>query len=516
MVETWPKRALRWAVLLLILGLAAAPPMPLVWRVAHTPSDQPLWTPAFASALTNGLLVGAGVASISLTVGASLGLLTALYRFPGRRGLALFQVLPLLFPSFLPAIGWSNLAGFGWLPRSMAPSGTLGTILILGLQAVPLPFFATWAACRNLTASQIEVARLHGGEKTVILLAERACFGTGLLTALLAGILCLSDPGAPLILGCRTAAVEITTSFSALFDFELAAKQCLALAIVVLALTCLPLAFGLRNLASAVLARQTRPLTPYPHSGLAAVAGCGLAGTAVFGVGLPLAGLCLPIVGNPMVGRAVRTVTTTLGPTTLYCGGAAVVAAALGLALAMTTRTGAKRRLLVVGALLVLLTLPPALGALGLVYSTSATPRSLDFLLRGDLVVALALGLRFLPVATLALMRSLGSLSPSWLDAARLHGIPGPLFFRRVTFPLILPGIGVAILLVAVLSAADITTTLLLEPPGRQTLPVAIFTIMANSPEGLVASVCLAYVLVVLALLIGGVCVCRWRERTAG
>ena len=108
MVETRHRQATRWVVLLLILGLAAAPPMPLVWRVAHNPSDQPLWTPAFSNALANSLIVGAGVASISLIVGAPLGLLTALYCFPGRRSLALLQALPLLFPSFLPAIGWSH------------------------------------------------------------------------------------------------------------------------------------------------------------------------------------------------------------------------------------------------------------------------------------------------------------------------------------------------------------------------------------------------------------------------
>ena len=441
-------------MLLLILGLAAAPPMPLVWRVAHIPSDQPLWTPVFARALANSLFVGAGVASISFVVGTPLGLLTALYRFPGRRGLALLQALPLLFPSFLPAIGWSNLAGIGWLARSAAPSGLLGTIIVLGLQAVPLPFFATWAACRNLTASQIEVARLHGGEKTVIFLAGRACFGTGLLTALLAGILSFSDPGAVLILGCRTAAVEITTSFSALFDFELAGKQCLALAIVVLALTCLHLEFGLRKLASAVLARQTRPLTPYLHSGLATVAACGLAGTAAIGVGLPLAGLCLPIIGNPMVGRAARTVAMTLWPTALYCGGAAVVAAGFGLVLAVVTRAGPRSRMAAMGVLLLLLTLPPSLSALGFIYTSSAAAGSLDILLRSDFAVMLALGLRLLPVATVALMRSVGSLSSSWLDAAALHGVPGPLFFRRVALPLVLPGMGAAMLLVAVLSAA--------------------------------------------------------------
>ncbi|MCH7687024.1 MAG: hypothetical protein IH899_10145, partial [Planctomycetes bacterium] len=51
----------------------------------------------------------------------------------------------------------------------------------------------------------------------------------------------------------------------------------------------------------------------------------------------------------------------------------------------------------------------------------------------------------------------------------------------------------VSFVLVVVLATADITTVLLLHPPGRMSLPVALFTVMANSPEGLVASLCLLY-----------------------
>ena len=98
------------------------------------------------------------------------------------------------------------------------------------LQAVPLPFFATWAACQNLTASQIDVARLHGGEQSVLKHSARACAPVAILAALLGGVLSLSDAGAPLIFGCRSVAVEILTSFSALFDYRLAGGQCLLLA----------------------------------------------------------------------------------------------------------------------------------------------------------------------------------------------------------------------------------------------------------------------------------------------
>ena len=72
----------------------------------------------------------------------------------------------------------------------------------------------------------------------------------------------------------------------------------------------------------------------------------------------------------------------------------------------------------------------------------------------------------------------------------------------RVIVPMLMPTITIGLLLVMVLSAADITTTHLLQPPGKQSLPVAIFTVMANSPEGLVASLCLVYLLSVTLLLL--------------
>jgi hypothetical protein len=56
-------------------------------------------------------------------------------------------------------------------------------------------------------------------------------------------------------------------------------------------------------------------------------------------------------------------------------------------------------------------------------------------------------------------------------------------------------------LLVALLATADISTLLLLHPPGERSLPLAIFTVMANAPESLVASLCLVYVGAAAALL---------------
>ena len=94
---------------------------------------------------------------------------------------------------------------------------------------------------------------------------------------------------------------------------------------------------------------------------------------------------------------------------------------------------------------------------------------------------------------------SVERVSTNYGRSYRIHGVPRLSYLFRVTLPLLRQALGVAALLIAVLSAADITTVLLLHPPGHSSLPLAIFTIMANSPEGLVASLCILYGGVVFA-----------------
>jgi ABC-type spermidine/putrescine transport system permease subunit II len=178
-----------------------------------------------------------------------------------------------------------------------------------------------------------------------------------------------------------------------------------------------------------------------------------------------------------------------------------LIAVVLATVVAISGSSSYRARVTVLAVLLALLAMPPALAAIGLTQVATHAPAQLDWLLRSRFTVMLILGLRFLPVATIAIMRATGSLSPTWTEAARLHGVSRPRFFARVTLPNIAPAIFVSLILVMVLAAADITTTHLLQPPGTQSLPVAIFTVMANSPEGLIASLCLLYLLGVVLLL---------------
>jgi iron(III) transport system permease protein len=218
----------------------------------------------------------------------------------------------------------------------------------------------------------------------------------------------------------------------------------------------------------------------------------------------PLVGLTLPVVSGNSLSRAWHELSRTSLNTLLYATGAGVVAVALGFSVAVCVGRNHRLRTVVIGVALTLFSLPPALAALGVVQLATALPALVDPLFRSRFTVSVALGVRFFPVAAVLGLRAWGSLSSTWTFAAGLHGVSLWTYLRRVVVPLLVPAGTVAVLLVTLLAIADISTVLLLHPPGEQSLPLTIFTVMANAPEALVASLCLVYTGAAVGALLAG------------
>jgi ABC-type Fe3+ transport system permease subunit len=109
-----------------------------------------------------------------------------------------------------------------------------------------------------------------------------------------------------------------------------------------------------------------------------------------------------------------------------------------------------------------------------------------------------------MPLAILLALRAIGSMPQSWSDAARVHRVPLATFLGRIAVPWCSRWAFPAAAIAALLATAEVGTVLLLHPPGHGSLPLAVFTIMANAPEALVAMLCLFYVALALALAVAG------------
>ena len=431
---------------------------------------------ALARSLAQATLAG----GVSFGLGWPAGVAAGVWNFPGRRALILVTALPLLLPSFLVAIGLSLLwRGFGGLGAS---------IWSFACSGVPLVFFATLAATSTVTRGQADAARLAGGERLLFRLTLRGTRPLATLAAVLAGVLTLADVGPGQIFGWHSAASELLISFAARYDRALATHQALTLAIVA-AVCAWPLVWRLAPLlTTSLLSRDTakivRSSRPMASFALAAI----VLGLVVF----PLAGLLRPLLGHVWpLARAWSEIARTWADTVLYAVLAAGFAVAVGFVAAAHAWRSAQRHRLAVAAALALFALPPVLPSLWLI------PFSSRF------TVGVALALRCVPVAVLFGLRAFGAMPLSWVDAAAVHGVPRWVFALRVTLPWLGRWAAPAAVLAALLATAEIGTVLLLHPPGHGTLPLAIFTVMANAPEALVAALCLLYVGLVAVL--GGI-----------
>jgi iron(III) transport system permease protein len=505
----------RWRSITAAIVLAAgfAPGLPLLWEALSEPSSQSSLDGVFLAASLRSLTVAFAVAVASLCVGVPTGVLAGLYEFPGRRPLLALLAVPLIVPSFLWAIGLSQFRIQIGLQSESILSGFTGTVLAFMCSAVPLVIYMTFVSSQRLAKGQIEAARLFGGEKLVFRCATQALLPSATLAATLGGILTLADPGPGQILGYQGAAYEILVSFSAFYDFALAARQCALLTGLVLLLSIPVAVFVAPSVAAGILGRDVAPAEPVRDRICGGTALLLLAIIVTCAVILPLIGIIRPLLSAFPAQRAFQEVSRTILNTFYYAFIAGVLATILGTILAIAVGRQRQLRASAVVGLFVILSLPPSLSALGIIKVGTLAPAWLDPLLRGKFTVGLASALKFFPVAGVLAMRSFGITSPSQCLAAAIHGISLSRYLFRVLGPAMLASAGMGCIIVALVATAEVATPLLLRPPGADSVPVQIFTIMANAPETLVGALCFMYIAgAALLLVLGWTMTLRFRH----
>ena len=446
--------------------------------------------------LFNSLELALWTTLFSLLLGTPFGvLLGRTDLFFARFFLVLFAV-PLALPPFVLSLGWfyAFTALLGGVPGWF--SGLSGSVFVMVQAMMPVVVILTATYTRTIDPRLEDAARLRAGWFRVIARITLVLASPGIAFAgLLVFLMSFAELGVPLFLRYDVFSVESFSRFSAFYNFKAGTAACVpVITVVLLALLVERLFLRKRTYqmkaADGLWTRLELGPWRWPLSGLTAL-------TVFSSVILPLAGL-FARTGSLSVYLAAFNFA---GPTVLR----SVVFAAIG-AFAITLlgfitgeavhRNTLRYSMSLDSLLLFLFALPGTVIGIGLIATYNHS--WLRFIYTTPLVLFLGYIASYAAIGHRITLSSLAQVSRSFDDAARVMGVP---WFRRVIFvnlPLIKKGLVAGWVVSYIFLIKDIDITMLVYPPGYDTLSVRVLTTMANGAPGLVAALCLVMVLISL------------------
>jgi iron(III) transport system permease protein len=398
---------------------------------------------------------------------------------PLRRLWAVLLVLPLGIPDFV--------VGFGW--TSIAPSlhGYMAAVMIMTLSLYPLVYLPVASAMANLDAGLIEAARSLGlsAWASFVRVTLRQVWPAVLGGCLLVTLGLLAEYGAFEIVQYQTFTVQIFTEFK--LGFDTVAACTLSLVLVVLSVLVLAGELGLAGRGRAFRAGPgaSRPATRVRLGRWRVPSLAALSTLAGIALGVPIGSLVYWMLQGSSSTLPATSILSATAHTAEYSAAAAAAATVLAVPVSMLAIRHRNRLTILIERLSYLpMALPGLVIALGLV---AFSVRYAFSLYQSSLELIAAYAVLFLPLAVVGVRSAMGQASPRLEEVGRSLGSRPTEVFRRITLPLIAPGLAAAFALVFISSATELTATLLLRPTGVDTLATQFWTYTTNFSYGAAA-----------------------------
>jgi iron(III) transport system permease protein len=374
-----------------------------------------------------------------------------------------------------------------------------GAVIVLSLVLYPLSMLATEVATRGIDGRLEEAALLVAPRGRVFRRITLPLASPAILAAaLVIFVLAVSDFGVPGLLRVRVYTTEVFTAFAALYDFGRAALLTVPLLVlsVLIAGWAAVLAGDRLVVSRRWIGVPALALDEWKRPAAAAV---------VVMVALALV-LPVVVVGREALGArsfpdaVVESSDAIVNSLVLAAGGAAlVVALAVWIGYARA-RAHPRVGQLADVSLVVLFALPSTVVGIGLIGLWNR-PGLLGAVYGTDVMILLAYMARLVPVAVLALAAGARLVPVAHEEAAAVSGAGWLRTMWRIVFPQMSLALGAVWVITFVLAFGELGATILVAPPGEATLPIRIYTLIANAPAAQVAALALLQACVALAPL---------------
>lgn len=459
--------------------------------------------------LKHSFVLSSVTALLATLIGSSLGILLAKTDLPFRRTFAVLFTIPLLIPPYILAISWSIILGRdGFLARILGNHaaevtsdwffGLGGCVLVLFSAFLPIAMLLTMTFLRTINPRLEEAGKIVSGWPGVLKGITLPMILPGvLLASILVFLLTLGEFGVPAFLRYNVFAVETFTQFSAFYDFGAATAAAFPLAVITLLLLLVERIFLREKTYEVRLASAGEKISVIPLG--RARKWCAALVTA----------FCLLVVVGPLMVLVLRSMSLDAYTQAISRAGdsllrsltyAAIGASALGIigffsGCLIHNKTFIFWRTLD-SVTIFLFALPSTLIGIGLVLLWNRP--STQFIYATPIIIIFGYIAQYTALTSRITVSALTQIPSSMEEAAQVVGARWCRRTALITAPLARRGLLLGWLVGYIFCLRDTGISMMVYPPGHDTFPVRIFTLMANGKADLIAALCVIMVIATL------------------
>jgi iron(III) transport system permease protein len=474
--------------------------------------------------LGNSIRLALTTACMSTLVGLPLGLLFAKTDVPLRRAFVLLFTLPLVIPPYIWAVSWADVLSPHGLASGFVAEATLrklsgllfglpGCVLVLTTVFMPAVMLATMTFARTINPRMEEAARLSARPLRVLSGVTIPLIWPGvLLAATLVFLLSLGEFGVPIFLRYQVFAVESFTQFTVSYNFGAATASAAPLAVLTFIVLGIEW-FGLRE--------KIQALRPAEASSDTYVVPLHSHGVWLFAL---VSILCAILLIAPLLSllvqagawqtyvRALHIVSDSLMRSIFLAALGATALTALGFLVGYMIHARALSIWRAVdGATVLLFALPGTVIGMGLIALWNHPATNLIY--ATPLIILFGYLAQYTALTGRVTVAGLSLLPASMEEAAANAGASWIRRIGLIVLPLTKRALLSGWLIAYIFCLRDTGITMLVYPPGYDTLPVRIFTLMANGAPPLIAAACVLMIIATVLPLLGVASLMRMRRR---
>ncbi len=439
--------------------------------------------------LLNSFVIGILTVVISLLIGIPVSFFLARTNIPFKNIFFTAFLIPIFIPPYIYAVAWKNILGkHGILDKLFSQSeittafinSIAGAAFVLSLAFLPITILFLTNTLKNADQATEEAAQLEAGKFNVFLHITLPLIRPAILSSsILIFVLSISEFAVPMFLGVNVFTTEIFTRFSAFYNYGYA----VALSVPLILITLLIMFFEYRQLRFISFSNSDNNFQrskPVELAGKKIPAVLFLTAIIFFLVFLPLGIIFYNSFPLTSYSKAFNSAEDGIIISLFNSLVGALLITAFGFMCAFLA-VRKKKNIFDLMPMLVF-AVPSVILGIGLIQLWNRGIFA-NIIYNTFLIVQIGYLAKYLIVSTRLFSNSLKQIPESVEEAAVIDGANQFQIFQKIILPLLTPTIFISIIISLIFCFGELALTIIVYPAGGATLPIRLFTIMANSPE---------------------------------